>query len=142
MLFAWILWPKRTLLTSSRLKQLSHGYVEHSEKPFPSLLALAASSSSHPAQLQELLIISVHSTPMLSPSTSVSAYPPCLCCDFYFIGLRLINGLVLLHLYVPEELQCLVGCKVEWAVATDRTEFWEALEAVGRALGCDKVRCF
>lgn len=63
-------------------------------------------------------------------STSVSAHLPCLCCDFYFIGLCSINGLVLLHLCVSEELQCLVGCTVEWAVATDRTEFGEALEAV------------
>lgn len=44
MLFAWILWTICTLLTSSHLKQLSHRCVKHSEKPFPSLLALAASA--------------------------------------------------------------------------------------------------
>lgn len=109
-------------------------------KPFPPLLALAANSSSHCAELQELLFISVHSTAMLPTSTSFSAYLPCPCCHSYFIGLCLVNGLVLLHLHVSEELQCLVGCKVGCTVATDRTEVGEAPEAVGQVVGCDKVR--
>lgn len=86
----------------------------HSEKPFPSLLALGAIGFSHPAQLLELVISSVCSTYILSPTTSASACPAPLCCDFYFVELRLINDHLLLHLYVLKELQCLVGCKVEW----------------------------
>lgn len=66
-------------------------------------------------QLLELVISSVHSTSILSPIISVSACPAPLCCDYYFVGLRLTNDLFL-HLYVLEELQRLVGYKVEWAI--------------------------
>lgn len=115
--------------------------VQNTVKTLSFTAGSCCSSSSHCAELQELLI-SVHSTPMSPTSTSLSACLPCLCCSSYFIGLFLVNGLVLLHVYVAEELQCLVGCRVEWAVGTDRTESGEAPEAVGQVVGRGKARCF
>lgn len=114
----------------------------HSEKPFPSLLALGASGFSHPAQLLELVISSVCSTSILSPTTSVSACPVPLCCDFYFVGLWLMT----IH-----TCMCLRSCSAWWDARWSglskpwplgRTVLEKTLEAAGQWAGFDEGRCF
>lgn len=138
MLFAWTLWQIGTLLTSSHLNtRRSPGFLH-------CWLLVQALSSIHPAQLLELVIRSVHSTSLLSPTTSDQLI--LLLSTVIFILL----GFIWLMTFFSSTCMCL-SCSAWWDTgwrglskpqSLGRTALEETLETVVQWAGFDEGRCF